>query len=202
MGRGDARHRARRDGPNGRGQGRDRGCGGRGAGRPRASWTCWSRRRRSARDRAPARRPARRRHRPGSARERRRHAQAGDLALLARFDQAAIRETTAVDAELARQDAASIEPSAFLASLPSRLAAKGIRPQRGRVVGGLRLTPREVEILALVGAGHTDPEIAEALFISPKTASVHVANIKAKLELDTRAPWRPGPRVGLEPAAD
>ena len=52
-------------------------------------------------------------------------AQAGDLALLARFDQAAIRETTAVDAELARQDAASIEPSAFLASLPSRLAAKG-----------------------------------------------------------------------------
>jgi NarL family two-component system response regulator LiaR len=48
------------------------------------------------------------------------------------------------------------------------------------------LTPREVEILAMVGMGRTDPQIAEALFISPKTASVHVANVKAKLGLETR----------------
>jgi DNA-binding NarL/FixJ family response regulator len=37
-----------------------------------------------------------------------------------------------------------------------------------------------------LGAGRSDPEIAEALFISPKTASVHVANIKAKLRLGSR----------------
>ncbi len=35
-------------------------------------------------------------------------------------------------------------------------------------------------------AGRTDSEIADALFISPKTASVHVANIKGKLGAGTR----------------
>lgn len=43
------------------------------------------------------------------------------------------------------------------------------------------LTARELEVLALVGAGCSDGEIAERLFISKKTASVHVANIKGKL---------------------
>ena len=43
-----------------------------------------------------------------------------------------------------------------------------------------------MEILALVGTGQTDSQIAESLFISPKTASVHVANIKAKLGVDSR----------------
>jgi DNA-binding CsgD family transcriptional regulator len=45
----------------------------------------------------------------------------------------------------------------------------------------LGLTPREAEVLALVAAGRSNRQIAEALFISPKTASVHVSNILAKL---------------------
>jgi non-specific serine/threonine protein kinase len=48
------------------------------------------------------------------------------------------------------------------------------------------LTRREVEVMTLVGQGKTDPEIGADLFISPKTASVHVANIKAKLALGSR----------------
>jgi DNA-binding CsgD family transcriptional regulator len=48
------------------------------------------------------------------------------------------------------------------------------------------LTPREIEILTLVGEGRSDPEIAAKLFISRKTASVHVANIKAKLQATSR----------------
>jgi DNA-binding CsgD family transcriptional regulator/tetratricopeptide (TPR) repeat protein len=43
------------------------------------------------------------------------------------------------------------------------------------------LTPREVEVLALVAAGRSNRQIAQALFISPRTASVHVSNILAKL---------------------
>jgi DNA-binding CsgD family transcriptional regulator len=50
----------------------------------------------------------------------------------------------------------------------------------------LGLTPREAEVLALVAAGRSNRQIAEALFISPKTASVHVSNILAKLGVHTR----------------
>ncbi|MEO8246245.1 MAG: AAA family ATPase [Chloroflexota bacterium] len=48
------------------------------------------------------------------------------------------------------------------------------------------LTPREREVLALLAAGRTNGEIAERLFISPKTASVHVTNIKDKLGVENR----------------
>jgi DNA-binding NarL/FixJ family response regulator len=50
----------------------------------------------------------------------------------------------------------------------------------------LGLTPREAEVLALVAAGRSNRQIAQALFISPKTASVHVSNILAKLGVATR----------------
>ncbi len=48
------------------------------------------------------------------------------------------------------------------------------------------LTPRELEVLALVAAGRSNPEIAERLFITSKTASVHLTNIKAKLGVSSR----------------
>jgi DNA-binding NarL/FixJ family response regulator len=50
----------------------------------------------------------------------------------------------------------------------------------------LGLTAREIEVLRLVTAGQSNREIAAALFISPKTASVHVSNILAKLSAATR----------------
>jgi DNA-binding CsgD family transcriptional regulator/tetratricopeptide (TPR) repeat protein len=46
---------------------------------------------------------------------------------------------------------------------------------------GLGLTQREAEVLALVAAGRTNRQIGQALFITPKTASVHVSRILAKL---------------------
>ena len=51
----------------------------------------------------------------------------------------------------------------------------------------LGLTPREREVMALVAQGRTNRQIAEALFISDKTASVHVSNILAKLGVANRA---------------
>jgi DNA-binding CsgD family transcriptional regulator/tetratricopeptide (TPR) repeat protein len=52
--------------------------------------------------------------------------------------------------------------------------------------GEFGLTPREREVLALIAVGRTNPQIAETLFISPKTASVHVSNILAKLGVANR----------------
>ncbi len=48
------------------------------------------------------------------------------------------------------------------------------------------LTARELEILALLAAGLTNREIGERLFISPKTAGVHVSNILGKLGVTGR----------------
>jgi DNA-binding NarL/FixJ family response regulator len=50
----------------------------------------------------------------------------------------------------------------------------------------LGLTPRETEVLALVAEGRTNRQIGEALFVSEKTASVHVSNILRKLGVNSR----------------
>ena len=56
---------------------------------------------------------------------------------------------------------------------------------RGGSPGG-PLTPREREILALVAAGRSNAEIGRQLFISAKTASVHVSNVMGKLGAGSR----------------
>jgi ATP/maltotriose-dependent transcriptional regulator MalT len=50
----------------------------------------------------------------------------------------------------------------------------------------LGLTARELEVLRLVAAGRSNREIASELFISAKTASVHVSNILSKLRVASR----------------
>ena len=48
------------------------------------------------------------------------------------------------------------------------------------------LTPREREVLDLLATGATNKSIAETLFITEKTASVHVSNVLAKLDVTNR----------------
>jgi DNA-binding NarL/FixJ family response regulator len=50
----------------------------------------------------------------------------------------------------------------------------------------LGLTPREVEVLGLVAAGLTNRQIGDKLYVSEKTASVHVSNILRKLGVGSR----------------
>ena len=55
-----------------------------------------------------------------------------------------------------------------------------------RARGRRALSPRELEVVALVADGRSDGEIAAELFISKKTASAHVAHIKNKLGVESR----------------
>jgi pimeloyl-ACP methyl ester carboxylesterase/DNA-binding CsgD family transcriptional regulator len=57
----------------------------------------------------------------------------------------------------------------------------------GTFIEPVPLTPREREIVALIGQGLSNREIAEVLFISTRTAERHVANIFDKLGVNTRA---------------
>jgi ATP/maltotriose-dependent transcriptional regulator MalT len=54
------------------------------------------------------------------------------------------------------------------------------------VSGPDALTPREREVAALLGEGLTNAGLAERLYISPRTAAVHVSNILAKLGMASR----------------
>jgi len=49
------------------------------------------------------------------------------------------------------------------------------------------LTPREADILRLVAQGLVDAQIAERLFLSPHTVHRHIANIRTKLDVPSRA---------------
>ena len=49
------------------------------------------------------------------------------------------------------------------------------------------LTEREAEILGLVALGHTNQEIADRLFLSPRTIEAHRGHIRQKLRFDTQA---------------
>ena len=71
----------------------------------------------------------------------------------------------------------------------------GLLARRARIVlggpgspasDGFGLTGRELEVLRLVAAGRSNRDIANELFISPKTASVHVSNILGKLGAASR----------------
>src|SRR3954451_17271001 len=66
----------------------------------------------------------------------------------------------------------------------------------------LGLTPRELEVLLLVAEGNTNREIGAELFMSEKTASVHVSRILAKLEVSSRVEAAAvAHRLGLTAAA-
>ncbi len=80
------------------------------------------------------------------------------------LEQAAKASESLIDAAAAKQPVVESKPAANTAGL----------------------TRREIDVLRLVVDGLSDREIGEALFISPRTAMTHVANILGKLGLESR----------------
>jgi DNA-binding CsgD family transcriptional regulator/tetratricopeptide (TPR) repeat protein len=98
---------------------------------------------------------------------------------------------------LARRARIDLRPAA---SLPAEVGVEADEPQTPGTVA-LRergLSDREIEVLTLVSAGFSNHDIGARLFISDKTASVHVSHILRKLDAATRTEAATiGVRLGL-----
>ncbi len=73
--------------------------------------------------------------------------------------------------------------------LPPSIARKvihSLRRPEGSAPAALSLTPREIEIVKLVAMGYTNEEIAEAIYISPRTVSSHLWRLMRKIQADNR----------------
>jgi non-specific serine/threonine protein kinase len=84
-------------------------------------------------------------------------------------------------------DEAAAEASAV--GGPSRIGTSGadVAPDDADEEAAMGLTAREAEVLRLIAEGRSNAEIAESLFISPRTASTHVGRILQKLGVTSRA---------------
>ena len=90
----------------------------------------------------------------------------------------------AADAELVQAVRLAAEGRTYLnPELGGRLAAQPSEPE-GPPDG---LSPREIEVLKLIALGHTNSEIASALFLSVRTVESHRAHIQQKTQRTTRA---------------
>lgn len=66
------------------------------------------------------------------------------------------------------------------------LKALGARPRRDRSTGRFALTPTEARIASLAAAGNTNRQIAQQLFVTPKTVELHLTNVFRKLQITNR----------------
>ena len=78
------------------------------------------------------------------------------------------------------------EPFLYPAAVAALIRDHLERARRGQGVPTDPLTARELEIVKLIAEAHTTDEIAEMLFISPKTVEKHRANILEKLGMHDR----------------
>lgn len=69
----------------------------------------------------------------------------------------------------------------------SELLATGARPRRIALSGVDSLTPSERRVARMAAEGQTNREIAQELFISPRTVQVHLSNVYRKLGIHSRA---------------
>jgi DNA-binding CsgD family transcriptional regulator len=90
--------------------------------------------------------------------------------------------------ELGDEDSAAAELEVARHGFAAVGAAPGVQ-QVDKLLGRARpggLTEREIEVLRLVAAGRSNPDIAHALVLSPKTVERHLSNIFTKLDVPSR----------------
>jgi DNA-binding CsgD family transcriptional regulator len=96
---------------------------------------------------------------------------------------AAAREPLQRAADLARQGGARV----LFERARTELAASGARPRRELLLSGAgSLTPSERRIADLAAGGQSNREIAQTLFVTPKTVEYHLRNVYRKLGIESR----------------
>jgi DNA-binding CsgD family transcriptional regulator len=105
------------------------------------------------------------------------------LAIASAGDEAGLRRALTELHRLGARPAAGI--------VTRRLHERGVRgvprgPRRANLHNPASLTAREVEVLALVAQGLRNSDVAERLFLSPKTVDHHISAILRKLDVRTR----------------
>ena len=69
----------------------------------------------------------------------------------------------------------------------TELLATGARPRRIALSGVESLTPSERRVAEMAAEGPTNREIAQALFVTPKTVEVHLSSVYRKLGISSRS---------------
>lgn len=91
-----------------------------------------------------------------------------------------------VEADLARAAATTLGARPLLDELRGLTGGDAATRRAAKSREGESLTAREHEVLTLVATGRSNREIAQQLFISAKTVSVHISNVLAKLDAASR----------------
>ncbi len=69
---------------------------------------------------------------------------------------------------------------------PEAVPATVITRPSAEVAAQLGLTPRELDVLALIAEGYSNQEIADRLFVSLNTVKTHISNLLSKLDAERR----------------
>ena len=82
--------------------------------------------------------------------------------------------------------AAALHAQGLVAAAHEQLRIAGAKPRRMRTSGVEALTASEMRVATLAAEGHTNVQIAQTLFVTPKTVEAHLGSVYRKLDVSSR----------------